>query len=122
MAIGKNIKQLRNSNRNTQTELCKKLGVSDKTISSWEVERTEPNMGQINAMADIFGCEVSDLVGESEVENYYIDVETRRIAQEIKDNPDLRILFDASRNVSKEDMEIVKNLVLTLKKKEKGED
>jgi len=33
-----------------------------------------------------------------------------QIAQEIFENPDLRALFDASRNATPEDLEIVKNL------------
>lgn len=37
MSVGKNIRKFRKLNKLTQEELANKLGVSDKTISSWEI-------------------------------------------------------------------------------------
>ena len=54
--------------------------------------------------------------------NYYIDPETARLAQEIYDNPDLRILMDASRKLAPSDVKTVADLVTKLKKKENHED
>ena len=42
--IGDNIRRLREEKGMSQSELAKKLFISDKTISSWEVNRTEPKM------------------------------------------------------------------------------
>lgn len=39
-------------------------------------------------------------------------------AQAIKDNPDLRILFDASKDMSKDDIDFVLNTIEMLKKRE----
>lgn len=49
--------------RLSQQELADKLHVSRKTISSWEVNRTEPNMGNIEDLARILGCRKSTLLG-----------------------------------------------------------
>ena len=54
--------------------------------------------------------------------SYYLDPETARLAQEISDNPDLRILMDASRKLAPSDVKIVADLVTKLKKKENHED
>ena len=53
MSIGENIKKLRIQNKLTQAELGEKLFVSDKTISSWESNRTYPD---IEALADLCGA------------------------------------------------------------------
>ncbi|MBE6103986.1 MAG: helix-turn-helix domain-containing protein, partial [Erysipelotrichaceae bacterium] len=56
------LKELRELNQMTQVELARKLGVSDKTISSWEINRTEPKMGMVQAIADIFNVKTDDLI------------------------------------------------------------
>ena len=64
MAVGDNIKKFRLEKGMTQAQLADKLNVSEKTISSWEVNRTEPNMGNIEALSQTLGCRKSDLIGE----------------------------------------------------------
>lgn len=62
MGIGRNIESFRKQAKLTQGELGEKLHVSNKTISSWEKGRTEPNIGMIEAMCEIFKCEKTDLI------------------------------------------------------------
>ena len=62
MNIGKNIKQMRESLGMEQQELAEKLNISNKTISSWECGRTEPKMGMIELMCNVFGCEKTVLI------------------------------------------------------------
>lgn len=62
MGIGRNIEKFRKQVKLTQGELGEKLHISNKTISSWEKDRTEPNIGMIEAMCEIFGCQKSDLI------------------------------------------------------------
>ena len=47
MCIGDNIKKVRESRGLKQSELAELVKVSDKTVSSWEINRTEPKMGMI---------------------------------------------------------------------------
>ena len=54
--------------------------------------------------------------------SYYIDPETARLAQEIYDNPDLRILMDASRKLAPDDVKNIADIVAKMKKKENHED
>lgn len=60
--LGDNIKALRKKNGYSQQDLADKLNVSRQTISSWEVNRTEPTMGNIEMMSIIFHCNKSDLI------------------------------------------------------------
>lgn len=60
--IGTTIKMLRENKNISQEELGNVLGVSDKTISSWEINRTEPKMGTVQLLADYFGVSTDYLI------------------------------------------------------------
>ena len=62
MGIGRNIKTLRIQRNMTQGELADKLNVTNKAISSWENDRTEPNMGMIEQMCRVFQCTKTELI------------------------------------------------------------
>lgn len=62
MGIGENIKHFRKMRGLKQSELGEMLNVSGNTVSSWEVDRTEPNIGMIEKMCDIFQCSKSELL------------------------------------------------------------
>ena len=49
--VGDKIKEYRMLRGMTQGELANRLHVRQNTISSWEVGRTEPNMGMIERLA-----------------------------------------------------------------------
>lgn len=61
--IGDNIKKIREEKGLSQKDLADKLFVSDKTISSWEINRTEPKMGMIEAICIALQCQKSDIIG-----------------------------------------------------------
>lgn len=48
-------------------------------------------------------------------EGYYTNEETKELAQEIYDNKDLRILFDATRDLRPEDINFVVDMVKRMK-------
>jgi predicted DNA-binding transcriptional regulator YafY len=62
MSIGENIKRLRKLSGLEQTELAERLHVSNKTISSWEIDRTEPSLEMLVKLSDVFGCSMSFLI------------------------------------------------------------
>lgn len=64
MNIGKRIQELRISNKLSQEELAKKLNISNKTVSSWECNRTEPTFEQVEAMCSVFHCSKADFVSD----------------------------------------------------------
>ena len=71
--IGDNIKALRTKKGITQTRLAELLGVSRSAVSSWEVNRNEPNIGDIEKMASIFQCLKTDIIGRDKVDYYIVD-------------------------------------------------
>lgn len=68
MDIGGTIRKYRMSNNLEQKDLAKYLHVSDKTISSWETNRTQPKMEMIEAMCQIFHCQKSDFLDDTPME------------------------------------------------------
>ena len=69
--IADNIKKIREEKHISQQELGSLLNISGKTISSWEIGRTEPNMGYIQSMCDIFNISIDELIyGSDDKKNY----------------------------------------------------
>lgn len=64
MGISKNIKNLRTQADLTQAELADKIGVTRATVTQWEREWSQPRMGAIKKLADVFGVSVSQMVSE----------------------------------------------------------
>lgn len=60
--IGETIKKLRESMSLNQDELGEIIEVSGKTISSWEIGRTEPNMGYVQKLSDYFKVSMDYLI------------------------------------------------------------
>lgn len=62
--IGESIRVWRHKNNMTQRELGELLGVRAQTVSSWETNRTEPDIGTVEALAAALHCRKTDLIGE----------------------------------------------------------
>lgn len=106
----------------SQSELAEKLGLSASTISMYEVGKREPDFETEEKIADFFNTDLNTLRGRDTEEEYYLNSETREIAQKIYENKDLSLLFDAARDAEPEDLQTVHTMLMALKKKEKGED
>ena len=73
--LGQNIKYYRKKCNLLQSELADKLQVSNKTISSWEIDRTEPNMEMVEKMCNVFNCTRSELVlGENSEKDFILEI------------------------------------------------
>lgn len=118
--IGSRLEILLHDSGMSQTELANMLGVSRSTVNKWTKKKASPRMGLIEKMSSIFGVPKSYFLEETadDKRTYYLNPETARIAQELKDNPGQRILFDASKDLKPEDIDIVLNLIKGLKAKE----
>lgn len=84
------LKYLRNRDKLSQSELAEELGVAKSTISMYEVGKREPDFETLEAIADLFNVDMNFLLGKDGSENddhYYLNDETRQIAQEAFENP-----------------------------------
>lgn len=62
MSVSRNIKRLRVQAGLTQEELAEKMFVSRKTISSWETNRSQPDVETLISLADILSTDVNELI------------------------------------------------------------
>jgi len=123
MTIAENIKRLREQHGLTQAEFGEIAGVSDKAVSTWENGTAEPRMGAIQKISEYFNITKGSIVDDEgqtsgQHEGYYFDEETAALAQEIYEDPDLRILLKAKRDLPAEDLDVVINMIKALKAKE----
>ena len=119
------LKYLRNRDHLSQSELADKLGVAKSTISMYEVGKREPDFETLEAIADLFNVDMNFLLGKSGSENdnyYYLNEETRQIAQDAFENPELRSLFHVARDIDPEELRAHIEFMKKLKKKKKKTD
>lgn len=114
------LKKLMNEKDVNQKELAKAIGVSPTTINNWVNGYNVPRMDKIDLLASYFRVERTELIGMPE-ESYFLDTESQKIADDIKNNKQLKLLFSAARDVSPENLELAHQMLLALKRKEKGE-
>lgn len=60
--ISKNIKQLRTERGMTQDDLAEKLHVTRQAISSWENDRTQPDVQMLGKLREIFDVSIEELL------------------------------------------------------------
>lgn len=112
--MAKNILYYMDINGKTRQDMCDALGVKYTTFTDWVKGNTYPRIDKIELMANYFGISKADLVEEHTMESdipYYLNEDAREMAQFLFDNPDYKVLFDASRKVKKEDIEKVKRMI-----------
>lgn len=97
----------------TPYKVCKETGITTATISNWKAGRYTPKTDKMQKIADYFGVSVEYLMtGKTEEnEGYYINDDARELAQFLFENPDYKVLFDASRKVKREDLQFVKEMI-----------
>ncbi len=63
MNIGENISNLRKAHNLTQEELANLINVSDKTISSYETNRSVPSIEILILLAKVFNTNINEILG-----------------------------------------------------------
>lgn len=115
--------KLRDERGLKDSDVVKATGITKSTFSDWKSGRSKPKQDKLQKIADFFGVSAEYLMTGKEGEDgnkYYINEETAAIAQDIFENKELRLLFDAARDADPEDLEAVHTMLLALKRKERG--
>lgn len=119
MTFAKRLIELRKSKGISQKELANYIDVSPSLVGMYEQCRRKPGFEILEAIADYFNINIDTLYGKDEIETpYYLDPVVSEYAQAVKDNPNLKLLFDASKDMSKDDIDFVINTIEMLKKRE----
>ncbi len=114
--------ELRDKKGVKDIEIARELGFPASTFSDWKKGKSTPKFEKLKKISDYFGVSVEYLTTGKQPEGYYLNKETAEIAQEIYDNKDLRLLFDASRKATPEQLKLLHNMVLSWKNSDNGYD
>lgn len=118
--IGQRLRELRTQAGLTLDEAGKRIGASKQTLYKYETGIiTNIPLDKIEELAKLYRVSPAEIMGWDEAdddENYYHDPEAAALADMIKDNPRYRVLFEASRNLSADDVDFVINMINKLAK------
>lgn len=137
MCLPKNIRYLRKKKNYSQEDLANILGYkSYTTIQKWEMGISEPPIAKLRKMAELFEADINDMATvdiekkeasacsapdapavqkSAQGNGYYLNEETAKAAQEIFENPDMRILFEAARGSRPEDLQTAADILRRFK-------
>lgn len=100
------LKALKDAKGLTIKQLADKAGLNEGVAAKiFSGLNDNPTLDTLKKIATALDCIVDDfLVKEKE---YFSDARVAKIAENLKDNPDLRLLFEASNGLSSSDLEAV---------------
>ncbi|MDY5819321.1 MAG: helix-turn-helix domain-containing protein [Treponema sp.] len=107
----------------SQGRMEKEIGISNGASSKWKT--SSPSLDILKKLSEYFGVSVDYLMTGKEKEGgetYYINEETREIAQEIFEKKELRMLFDVTRKSTPQRLMAYYNMIKELESQEHGEE
>ena len=112
-----------------QIDIAEKTGLGKSAISQYVSGKITPKQDKVYILAEGLNVSPTWLMGydvpmerssrESCNNGYYTDSEVAQIAEELRTNPDRRILFDASKDLNKDDIDTVLKIIDGLKARDK---
>ncbi|MBC1796059.1 helix-turn-helix domain-containing protein [Listeria booriae] len=102
--FGDRLKSLRKKNKITQSELAKKLGISQVTISKYENNIIEPDNANLTVLAETFDTSIDYLLGR-----------TNNPTSGESDN--VSVHYFEKENLTDEDIEYIETMIEALKRK-----
>ena len=121
--FSKNLNHYMKINEKNQSDIINDLGFNKSAVSTWCNGTRLPRMDKVDALAKYFGISRSDLIEDKSEETndyYYLNDETRQIAQEVFENPELRSLFHVARDIPPERLKAHIAFMKNLKEQEQG--
>lgn len=120
--FARNLNHYLEINGYNQADLARHMKVSTATTAKWCTGQTMPRIDKIQSICNWLGVDKATLLDTSadgvfsaHQPEYYLNKETAKIAQEVFENPDLRILFDAARDVKPENIKLAAEMLRRFK-------
>ena len=114
-----NYAKIRDSKGLKDSDVAKGTGIRSSVFSDWKKGRYKLKYDKLQRIAEFLGVTTDQLTGvqtDVQPEGYYVNEDTARTAQQIFDDPYLRILFDAAQDSRPEDLQMAADLLRRLKK------
>ena len=110
------LKKLRSQRGLSQARLAEGLNLSKSIIGAYETGDKKPSFETLELIADYFNVDVDYLLGRESGSTYYLDPETARLADEMKNSPGRRVLMSAAEDLTPEETIEVIDFINNLKK------
>lgn len=124
-----NLEKILNQKGLKPYDLVKGLNLSPGTFTAWKKGEYTPKEQTRKAIADFLGVSLTLLnTGQDEPKTstegdmWYFDNETAKLAEEIQKDPKRKLLFEAARNVSPENIELAINMFKQFQETNKNDD
>lgn len=125
--FAKRLKEAMDIRKISQTELHEKTGVGKPSINAYLKGEYKAKQDRVDLIAEALNVDPTWLIGydvpmerssrESFNNGYYTDSETAELAEKLRTNPDMKILFSAAKDLTPEEMQQAADYVNYLKLK-----
>lgn len=125
--FAKRLKEAMDIRKISQTELHEKTGVGKPSINAYLKGEYKAKQDKVDLIAEALNVDPTWLIGydvpmerssrESFNNGYYTDSETAELAEKLRTNPDMKILFSAAKDLTPEEMQQAADYVNYLKLK-----
>lgn len=117
--FAKNLRNILFEKNKKPIDIVNDLHIPSSTVYNWINGAKYPRSQKQQELADYLGVSVTDFLSENNntsspdttEQHYYFDKEAREMAEFLYQNPEYKVLFDASRKVKKEDILFVKQML-----------
>ena len=93
-------------------------GISKSLVTKWKQEKVSaPSPEGLKKLSHYFGVPISELLEEEEEPLVNHDQELNEYLQVLKTRPEMRMLFQLSKDASREDVETAVRIIEALRKK-----
>jgi transcriptional regulator with XRE-family HTH domain len=115
-------KKLCEKNGVSSADVARATGVAKATLSEWKKGTYRPKADKLQKIADYFGVSLDYLMTGQHPEQtsdsgrkYYFSDATAEAAQELFEEPGLRLLFDAARGADPEALKLAVDMLRKMK-------
>lgn len=101
------LREIRKSRGLTQVELAELLNVTQTTLSGWETGRIGMSTDNLIRLSEALNCSTDEILGLYEQEPVLVndDPELTAYLEELKNRPEMRMLFSLTSTATKKDVE-----------------
>lgn len=111
------INDLRKNSGLSQKEFADLFNVHQTAVSQWETGKTTPDKETLIKIANYFGVSIDYLLGNTEQKEKPLvneDEELTEYLDELKNRPEMKMLFSLAKGATKEDVEKAVKIIETL--------
>ncbi len=114
--------KLRKDKNLTQEQLAKLINVDRSSVGKYESTNVIPSLEVLKRISQVFNVSLDYLLQKDESKSPVYDDETLETLEQLKNDKDLRTLFDLAKTAKKADLIATHQLLKALKERENNHD